>query len=392
MTMSNMYEVNHLNLKNYGHRTSPQTAHSSSPASGDDHDPHSLSMNYIGNVNDVTGSALQLNLDALNKADEKRVLAFAADACALCCLQCTGALALMLYMVQIGLWSWTFHEIYTSMPKTFAWEKLLRIYGSHYDDCTDRTGPVEVELKPWTLCPNYYTMPCVPILAIVLLIANLCSGSSCMSRPKSKRMYTMVANCRKQHYLAIYVHSMIRDMTSGLPPTGRWELTQTIQRCCGLTNYTDWVQFLNGTVVDFPKSCYPGQKPSSSESIFKEGCYSKEYSTVRFWAVFEIGLLCAGLVTSLFFLCLATAIHGGARGNWNSRKERRVEDEEDLGTTADVFFVRSPHHRYHHFHHRHHSHGNPPQVLLDDAESGGFHVHQTPGMVVSATDSIMDQR
>jgi hypothetical protein len=206
-------------------------------------------------------------------------------------------------------------------------------------------------------------------------------------------MFTVIAIAFTSYYfhtdIQVLEEDMNRDLAKGLPESPRLELTQAIQKCCGVKNHTDWLKYQNSTTVayPYPLSCYPNQKPGSSGgSIFKQDCYTREYSTVRFWAALEIGLLCAGLVTSLFFLCLATAIHSGARGNWSSSSKKHRGGEENLGT-ADVFFVTSPHHRHHHFHHRH-DHG--PHLTVNDAESGGFHVHQTNGIVVSATESSTD--
>jgi len=73
----------------------------------------------------------------------------------------------------MGIWISLLLKVYSTLPKTFAWEKLLPIFGSTYDDCVDRTGVAEVVLTLPRYCEYRHTLPAIPAFAILMFIFNI---------------------------------------------------------------------------------------------------------------------------------------------------------------------------------------------------------------------------
>nr|XP_033816677.1 tetraspanin-4-like isoform X1 [Geotrypetes seraphini] len=93
--------------------------------------------------------------------------------------------------------------------------------------------------------------------------------------------------------------------------TNAWNIVQTMFRCCGVKNYTDWFQLKNETEV--PDSCCLEYSPTCQtdpSTWWKEPCYKK----VKYWLGENISALGAfaicivviqvlGLVFSMFMYC-----------------------------------------------------------------------------------------
>lgn len=65
------------------------------------------------------------------------------------------------------------------MPRTFAWELIIQLLGSYYDDCIDHSpGEFPIETVPTQQCGYTASLPWIPLMGALVCLFTVCTVAS----------------------------------------------------------------------------------------------------------------------------------------------------------------------------------------------------------------------
>jgi len=232
---------------------------------------------------------------------------------------------LLVLTIIAALWIWLATEMYSLMPHTFAWEMLLRTYGSSFSLNCPESGLATVNQWPPVedCAPISHSIPCVPIISLMILTITMACGFVCLLPVSLTTLDAAASGVRVSLtwqicflVISLIVVSYFYNEDSGsLRPamlaslessksevSEMWNVTQTESQCCGIDSYKDW-NFAEGL---YPLSCcedtMQNTSTCTSDQVWEVGCLRQEEITVEIYGALNFFLLCFQCMANIY-LC-----------------------------------------------------------------------------------------
>ncbi|ODN06542.1 Malate dehydrogenase, mitochondrial, partial [Orchesella cincta] len=229
-------------------------------------------------------------------------------------------LLLSIFAILLSLtacWFSLYHAAQESMPKTFAWEQVISLLGSYYQDACRQRPPLSLETSDneRMKCDedNFrHTIPWIPLLLLMCVLETYHFTTSiikvfAVDNSKLERE-TMGESLRLRMGSPDQLLSEI---------SSKWKLTQSLLKCCGVEGEADW-KFSVFRFGDprYPKSCCNTDEYLCKENYFptrrdvwRRGCLDTMLEIITGYRNWELCLLVLTYMTIVLATLFASQLY-----------------------------------------------------------------------------------